>query len=91
MDWMYKVGDRVIVREDLHTGNYETELPVWWPCEVVRGMLTFAGQTATITEVCGSGRYSIDLDGGNWYWVSGMFQGFEADDAQFELAMDELF
>lgn len=88
---MYKVGDRVIIREDLHACNYEAEQSGWWPCEAVRGMLKYAGQAATITEVCGSGQYSIDLDGGNWFWVSGMFQGFEEDDSHYELAMDELF
>lgn len=93
MDPKYQVGDRVIIRPDLHTGLYETEHPgIWMDCEAVRGMLQYAGQAATITEVFQhSGRYSIDLDDADWFWVDGMFQGFEEDDSQYELAIDELF
>ena len=88
----YQVGDRVIIRPDLHTGIYETEHPgIWMDCEAVRSMLEYAGQAATITEVRSSGRYSIDLDDANWFWVAEMFQGFEEDDSQYELAIDELF
>lgn len=63
----YKVGDRVVILEDL---NEELECP----SSVVTEMVEYKGKIARITGTF-EDVYYIDLDGGEWEWNEEMFEG----------------
>lgn len=67
----HKLGDKVIIRNDLTIKEiYGTET-------FENPMYQYCGKTATITRV-GEYTYSLDIDKGAWYWTDEMF--VEADD-----------
>ena len=62
----YKVGDSVVIKGGLEVGetygsdSFESE------------MAEFRGCVALITDIVGD-KYTIDLDGGAWWWTDEMF------------------
>lgn len=82
----FKVGDRVIVRDDLVVGyDYDG-------CNFVSDMRKFRGTVVTICEVRDwSRRYFITEDDENWFWSDPMFACLEADDeTTFAVSDDDL-
>lgn len=67
----YKVGSRVRVRKDIKCHEYYLmEDGVIEDC-VVKEMLKFCGKVVTISYA--DGKYKIKEDGGDYWWVDGMF------------------
>lgn len=66
----YKVGNRVRVRKDIECGYYLMDDGIREDC-VVKDMLEFRGKMVTISYA--DGKYKIKEDGGNFWWVDGMF------------------
>ena len=67
---MYKVGDKVKIREDLiDEENYGC-------ANFVEPMEEYKGQIAEITMTYDDGEYGylIDIDGGVWHWSAEMFE-----------------
>lgn len=64
---MRKVGEEVIIREDLIEGNYYGE------DGVVEEMMEYLGEKATITTAMNYG-YLIDIDPIGWTWTDEMFE-----------------
>lgn len=66
---MYKVGDKVKIREDLEVYKKYNEL------FFVKEMEEYKGKTATITRVSPIQRsYDIDIDDGDWSWADDMLK-----------------
>lgn len=67
----YKVGNRVRVRKDIKYGeHYLMENGDEWDC-VTKEMLKFRGKVVTISYA--GSKYRIEEDGGDFWWVDGMF------------------
>lgn len=67
----YKIGSRVRVRKDIECHRYYLmEDGIAEDC-VVKEMLKFRGKVVTISYA--GGKYKIKEDGGNFWWVDGMF------------------
>ena len=67
----YSVGSRVRVRKDLKYREYYTmEDGIRGDC-VTKDMLEFCGKVVTISYA--DGKYKIKEDGGEFWWVDGMF------------------
>ena len=65
----YEVGDKVLIRNDMHVSN------VYCNCEFVLDMNVFSGSVATITETLPkSDQYRIDADNSKHFWHSNMFK-----------------
>lgn len=66
---MYKVGDKVKIREDLEVFKKYNEL------FFVKEMEEYKGKIATITRVSPIQRsYDIDIDDGDWSWTDDMLK-----------------
>ena len=64
----YKIGDKVIVREDLIAGeNYGKDV-------FTSAMVSFKGKVVTISKVIGF-KYEIEEDDKTWNWTDEMFSG----------------
>ena len=68
----YKVGDKVVIVDDLLAVSEDSELGV----DV--DMYKYQGETAVITEVCNNS-YEIDLDNGDWFWEDIFFKDEESN------------
>ena len=85
---MYKIGDVVIVRDDLCVGEeYEND----WGCRksamFATPMKKYMGRQFEIIDMTGE-YYHIDIDDSDmWYWTDGMFAG-SAEPAYFESDFD---
>lgn len=66
----YGVGSRVRVRKDIERKYYLMEDGITEDC-VVKDMLKFRGKVVTISYA--DGKYKIKEDGGDFWWVDGMF------------------
>lgn len=75
MQTKYKIGDKVIINQDLDTNE------VYGDIGVDDDMLEYQGKTATIESInnnydSDSGYiYQLDIDGGNFYWTDSMLNG----------------
>ncbi|MGO5051452.1 hypothetical protein ACTQ6A_02875 [Lachnospiraceae bacterium LCP25S3_G4] len=67
----YKVGDKVMVREDLEVGEYYGNHGVCF----VTPMQYLLGKTVEITKVNSVRSYAIKEDRGSWNWTDEMFVG----------------
>ncbi|MGO5053552.1 hypothetical protein ACTQ6A_13785 [Lachnospiraceae bacterium LCP25S3_G4] len=67
----YKVGDKVMVREDLEVNAQYSKHGIGFACQ----MRDFLGKTVEIIRVRPSMSYAIKEDGGNWNWTDEMFAG----------------
>lgn len=67
----HKVGDKVVIREDLSPKFYKTENGGDEGVTIL--MLDYAGKTAVIESIF-EGSYKIDLDCETYYWTSTMFE-----------------
>ncbi len=66
----YKVGDKVLVRNDLEYDKRYSDV------RFDKDMKKYRGKQATITEVCGEFKtYRIDLDRERFMWGDDMFEG----------------
>ena len=84
-NYQFDVGDRIRVEDPI---DYSIET-------AVLGMKTYAGKIGTITEIVEpdaiyGGMYSIDVDGGHYYWrgvqltpIENMEKSYEAYNALF--------
>ena len=64
----YKIGDKVIVREDLISGEqYGKDV-------FTSAMVSFKGKVVTISKVIGF-KYEIEEDDKTWNWTDEMFSG----------------
>lgn len=64
----FKIGDKVVIRNDLVAGKEYTEWNGW----IFRGeMAQYKGKIATIVEFrnCDSRYYSLDIDEKRWSWI----------------------
>ena len=67
----YNVGSRVHVRKDIKCNEYYLmENGIAEDC-VTKEMLKFRGKVVTISYA--DGKYKIKEDGGDFWWVDGMF------------------
>lgn len=73
-----KVGDKVRVKKDLKVGIYYKGNGGAKP-RVVPGMNNYKGKIATIKHIDSMGFIVIDLDEGNYFWSSGMFEEIEEE------------
>lgn len=62
-----KVGDKVLIRNDLARGNYG-DSKLWRNAS----MVNFSGCQATVVKLLSEGRFRIDVDNGDWKWNSDM-------------------
>ena len=77
---MLKVGDYVVVKEDLEIGKwYEDDV-----C-VVEEMKQYFGKMARIKEVFFDETYYLDIDEEGWFWTENMLIGLRGEN------LDELF
>lgn len=68
---MYKVGDKVKIREDLEVDKRYNEL------FFIKDMEEYKGKIATITRVSPVNRsYEIDIDDSDWSWTDDMFKPY---------------
>lgn len=74
-NFKYKVGDKVIVREDLIKGDQYYMENTGKRDVVVEAMLKFRGKTVTINRTTTLGEYKISEDGAEWNWTDEMFSG----------------
>lgn len=66
---MYKVGDKVKIREDLEVDKKYNEL------FFIKDMEQYKGKIATITRISPvQHSYNIDIDDGDWCWTDDMFE-----------------
>ena len=66
---MYKVGDKVKIREDLEVNKKYNEL------FFIKDMEEYKGKTATITRLSPIDHsYDIDIDDGDWSWTDDMLK-----------------
>ena len=66
---MYKIGDKVKIREDLEVNKSYNEL------FFVKDMEKYKGKIATITRVSPvTHSYEIDIDDNDWCWTDDMFK-----------------
>jgi len=72
--YLFKVGDKVKIRENLaNGGTYSSvKLPTIQD-DVVGAMYDMRGMIVHITELDG-GKYHINEDGHKWYWIDSMFE-----------------
>ena len=69
----YKIGDKVIVREDLISGErYGKDV-------FTSTMVSFKGKVVTISKVIGF-KYEIEEDDKTWNWTDEMFSGKVSED-----------
>ena len=69
----YKIGDKVIVREDLIVGEkYGKDV-------FTSAMISFKGKVVTISKVIGF-KYEIKEDDKTWNWTDEMFSGKVSED-----------
>ena len=61
----YQEGDKVKVREDLVPGNYGE-------IDFVQPMSQYLGKHATIEEIDSEGDFTLDVDGGKYFWSKEM-------------------
>ena len=79
-NFKYKVGERVIVREDLHKGHfYNMENSKEHNC-IAEDMLPLRGDIVTIDRIADYGQYKIREDNGVYNWTDEMFSGLANDD-----------
>jgi dUTP pyrophosphatase len=87
MNTKYKVGDKVVIKQDLDERYLYTDVGV------VSDMLIYRGKEATISEVNKSSysktecTYKLDIDGGHFYWNDFMFE----DEQSNQIKEDELY
>jgi hypothetical protein len=68
---MYKVGDKVKIREDLEVDKRYNEL------FFIKDMEEYKGKIATITRVSPVNRsYEIDIDDSDWSWTDDMLKPY---------------
>jgi hypothetical protein len=68
---MYKVGDKVKIREDLEVDKEYNGL------SFVKDMEKYKGKIATITEIpLVQHSYKIDIDNSAWYWIDDMLKPY---------------
>lgn len=89
---MFKVGDRITVREDLKEGTIDFHGDTRYGTKgesVVSDMMKYRGKSAVITEVSSNGKYYLDIDKEFWSWTHHMFEeGKEEsnkDEIRFEI------
>ena len=70
----FKVGDKVRVRSGLEINRTYANEGGNRDCYFVAGMENYRGKEATITGSFMGIRYSLDIDGGRWYWVDEMLE-----------------
>lgn len=68
---LFKVGDRVRVKQDLQIGQGKPD-----KATVVESMLRHAGKTTIITDTYKDFGYCVDCDNGEWAWTSEMLEPF---------------
>lgn len=66
-----KVGDKVIIRNDLSAGSVDVG---YMEVGVTDDMAQCAGKVATILRERWPGVYGIDLDDDSWCWYKAMFE-----------------
>lgn len=74
---MFKVGDRITVREDLKEGSIDFHGDTRYGTKgesVVNDMMKYRGKSAVITEVSSNGKYYLDIDKELWSWTHHMFE-----------------
>lgn len=74
---MFKVGDRITVREDLKEGSIDFHGDTRYGTQgesVVNDMMKYRGKSAVITEVSSNGKYYLDIDKEFWSWTHHMFE-----------------
>lgn len=69
----YNEGDVVIIRDDLTPGTYGE-------VDFVLPMSEYLGKRATIEEIDEEGDFSLDVDGGKFYWSKEMVRPLEKVD-----------
>lgn len=75
MDYKYKIGQKVRVREDLTAGaEYPMQSGESYGCNpgVNEDMERYRGQLMTIERICGV--YTLCEDGECWSWTDTMFE-----------------
>lgn len=78
----YKIGDKVIVREDLDVGKeYGNDY-------VINSMLPLKGKTVTICDI-DDDEYKIKEDFQKHWWTDGMFSGKISEDFSFEESVSQ--
>lgn len=65
---MFKVGDKIRVREDLEVGK------VYGGVNFISLMREFLGKEATITDVSYGGNFLLDIDEDRFFWSTEMFE-----------------
>jgi hypothetical protein len=65
---MFKIGDKVIIREDLEAGK------VYGGVSFISRMREFLGKEATITGICYAGGFLLDIDDEVFSWSAEMFE-----------------
>lgn len=70
----YKVGDKVLIRDDLLEDETYYDDDEIYHDTVNDSMVLFGGQIATITSITSTG-YRINLDNSRWNWMDDMFNG----------------
>ena len=74
----YKVGDRVVVKEDLRKhGKYFMESGIDNSNTATDEMVKLRGKVVTITDISGNGQYVINNQKGrfSFLWTDEMFEG----------------
>lgn len=69
---LYKVGDNVIVREDLETWKQYTNSNGSRGIRANQTMVGYGGRSFKIKKIK-SGRYLLEDDEHGWYWTDEMF------------------
>ena len=65
---MFKVGDKIRIRENLKVGR------VYGRVNFTRPMIEFLGKEATITDIVEVGYVSLDIDNDRFLWSTEMFE-----------------
>lgn len=65
---MFKVGDKVRIREDLEAGK------VYGGVNFISLMREFLGKEVTITDVSYGGNFLLDIDEDRFFWSTEMFE-----------------
>ena len=74
----YKVGDKVVVREDLHRNReYSMESDIDNSNTATDEMVKLRGKVVTVTDVSENGQYVINNQKGrfSFLWTDEMFEG----------------
>lgn len=90
----YKVGDKVRIKKDLTSGDYDCANGGKLWCN--HTMTAYAGEIATITYVDHDGDYNLDVDDEDWCWSDGMLEDYveevkETKETTYASYEEELF